>query len=640
MEFILVGQPNCGKSTIFNSIVGYKSLSSNFPGVTVKYSKGTICQGNEKIDVIDLPGTYHLNPTDQAELLAIKYLMKENSERVIINIIDSSILTRSLELTLQLMELNLPMVVCLNMIDEAHRKGVKIYSDKLSDILGVPVVETVGNRGKGIYDLFDMAYKVGKVNIAPKVIKDNNVQDLIENITEILGTSNGKIDKSHRFEAIKLIEKNSYFIEKISKRLDKKNLDKINKIISTIEKTQNNSSDVIISEVRHKMSFDIFEKVTEIGKPVKRDFRDKLDAVFMHPLFGYLTMGLFLYLIVFIIFGIGNLIEPFFVDNLTNLSDMLRLEFGENTAAYHILNGIIIGIGGAIGIVIPYLIPFFLILSFLEDSGYLARIAYLADNLMHKLGLHGLSIVPLIFGYGCTVPGILAARILKSPRDKFITIVMTTLIPCSAKMVIILGLIAFFISVEAAILIYVFNIIIVGIVGKILSKINPEVSPGLILEMPKYQLPSLKAILVKIWFRLKEFILIALPLLVVGSVILELVKYFDWIDGINSFLAPFTSVVLGLPKEIGIVLLFGILRKELALLLLFSAIGTQDVPSVLSVAQIFSFTIFVTFYIPCLATIATMIKELNLKYAILITVLNTVLAAVLAVLVRFAVMVV
>lgn len=241
----------------------------------------------------------------------------------------------------------------------------------------------------------------------------------------------------------------------------------------------------------------------------------------------------------------------------------------------------------------------------------------------------------MILGYGCTVPGILATRILKSPRDRFITSTLTTLIPCSARMTIIFGIVGFFISMKAAVAIYVINLIIIGITGKIMSKAMPEVSPGMILEIPKYHLPGFKVILKKSWFRLKEFVVIAWPLLIAGSIVLEVIHFYHLSDIVNNLLAPFTQGVLGLPVAVGVTLLFGIMRKELALILLFTAMGTNNLISVMTETQLFNFTIFVTFYIPCLATFAALSKELSWGKAFFITGITTSVAVILVLMVRF-----
>lgn len=638
MNFVLVGQPNCGKSTIFNYVVGYKSVASNFPGITVEFTKGELEIKDTKVTVIDLPGTYSLQTSDEAESVAVKFILESglsDYSNVIINIIDASVLSRSLELTLQLLELKKPMIVVLNMIDEAERKGIKIDEKKLSAILGVPVVKSVGRKGTGVYELFETAFD--NFNKEPKTRNINYsaiIEKTIRLISAELSDNNIDTNENYRFLSIKLFEKDNSVIKYLKNNLNNESYEKVNEYVTVMEKMLEADSDYLISSARHSTSIDIFEQTAIVGKRDKKDFRNKIDDVLMHPLYGYISLAFILYVSFWLIFKIGNILEPLFIDNIEYLTEYTAQLFGEGTFLHSVSNGIITGFGGGLGIVIPYLVPFFILLSFLEDTGYLARIAYLTDNMMHRIGLHGLSIVPMIFGYGCTVPAILATRIMKSPRDKFLTATLTTLVPCSARMTVIFGLVGFFISVKAAIMIYVINVIVIGLLGKIISRVLPEVSPGLVMEIPKYHLPSLKSILNKTWFRLKEFVYIALPLLIVGSIILEVINHFEWSDSINNFLSPFTNGLLGLPVAVGVTLLFGIMRKELALILLFSAIGTYNVLEVMTLTQIFSFTVFVTFYIPCLATFAALAKELNYKKAVAIMLLSIVLATVLALIFR------
>lgn len=638
MNFVLVGQPNCGKSTIFNYVVGYKSVASNFPGITVEFTKGELEIKDTKVNVIDLPGTYSLQTSDEAESLTVKFLLeldKNGSSNIIINIIDSSVLSRSLELTLQLLELKKPMIVVLNMTDEAEKKGIKIDEKKLSSVLGVPVVKTIGRKGTGVYELFDTAFEyINKKPVNKNISYSAIIEKTIRLISEEFFANNIDENQNYRFLCIKMFEKDKAVKEYLKSNLNGKSYDKVKEYVDTMEKMLEAGSDHLISSARHSTSVDIFEEVATVGSRDKKDFRDKIDDVFMHPLFGYISLAVILYASFWIIFRIGNFLEPIFIDNIDSLTEYTAGFFGEGTFWASVFNGIITGFGGGLGIVIPYLLPFFILLSFLEDSGYLARIAYLTDNLMHRIGLHGLSIVPMIFGYGCTVPAILATRIMKSPRDKFLTATLTTLVPCSARMTVIFGLVGFFISVKAAVMIYIINVIVIGLLGKLISKVLPEVSPGLLMEIPKYHLPSPKSVLNKTWFRLKEFVYVALPLLIVGSIILEVINHFEWADSINNFLAPFTNGLLGMPAAVGVTLLFGIMRKELALILLFSALGTYNVLEVMTLTQIFSFTVFVTFYIPCLATFAALAKELNYKKATGIMLLSIVLATVLALIFR------
>ena len=635
MQIILVGQPNCGKSTIFNHVVGYKAVVANFPGATVKYTKGNIELGNQKIEVVDLPGTYSSQTTDEAELVAIDYLRNHSNDSILINVIDASVLSRSLQLTIQLASLQMPMIIALNMIDEAENKGISINKKGLEEIFNVPAIETIGRKGVGVYELFSKAKEVYEQKIIPtNTLFDDKTESLISSIENILLESNADLRWYPRFNALKLIEKDPLLADEYKIKIIEEKYAKINELISTAEKELKKPSELISSSARIESAYRIFEKVAKVKSLEKIDIRKRIDDLLMHPIFGYIFMIGILALMFVSIFKFGNAVEPLFLDSFDLVNNYILETFSDNQLLASILIGIVSGVGGGIGIVIPFLLPFFIFLSFLEDTGYLARIAFLVDNLMHKIGLHGLSIVPIILGYGCTVPGILATRILKSKRDKFITATLTTLIPCSAKMTVIFGLVGFFISMKAAVIIYLLNILIVGITGKFLSKVLPEVSPGLILEIPKYHMPSYSTVSNKTWFRLKEFVVIAWPLLVAGSVILELITHFDWAGNINHFLEPFTSGLLGLPTVVGITLLFGIMRKELALILLFAALGTRDVLSVMTLTQVFSFTIFVTFYVPCIATIAALARELNWKNAVLISGITAVIAILLSVSLR------
>jgi len=604
LEFILVGQPNGGKSTIFNEVVGYKSMTANFPGATVEYMRGEIVLNGQKISVVDLPGNYSLHTSDDAEMSAIQYLMNKSQNAVLINVIDASVLSRSLELTLQLMEMKRPMVVALNMMDEAERKGIRIDGKQLSNILGIPVIETIGRKGEGIFALFNTAFDVGKKKVLPNKIQGPKEIERVSN--ELMRLLKDKpIPKLWDIEFIswKLIEGDDIIRDSLKTVLSDSEWRIIGKKMRPQTTNSNLTLAYTISSFRHNMAFQIFEKVARVGKPSRKDIRETIDDLLMHPLWGYIFLVLIFYLTFFFIFTIGGAIEPQFIENFEKLRNLVSSGLKDSPILLSIVNGFIQGFGGGIGIVIPFLLPFFIVLSLFEDTGYLARVAYLIDNIMHRIGLHGMSAVPMILGYGCTVPGIMATRILKSPRDKFITATLTTLIPCSARMTIIFGLVGFFISIKAAIIIYLLNLIIIGLTGKVMSKLMPEVSPGLVLEIPKYHIPRMRTIIYKTWFRLKE-------------------------------LAPFTSGVLGLPVVLGITLVFGIMRKELALVLLFSALGTKDILSVMTQTQIFSFTIFITFYIPCLATFAVLAKELTVKRALLISGLTVLIAIALSLLVR------
>jgi ferrous iron transport protein B len=630
MKIVLMGQPNSGKSTIFNHVAGYKAVTSNFPGKTVEYTSSKVNLFGETFEIVDLPGTYSLTSFDLAELEARKYLLK-NSVDIVINVIDASLLSRSLELTLQLLELKLPMVICLNMIDEAERKGIKIDVEKLSKILGVPVMPTIALKGKGVKELFSIAYKMGEKK---KIGKTLNFSKDVEEVIAQLSTQikekqvNREFNVPKRFLALKYLENDTYFMENFEKR-DKDIIYFQNKL----SETHNRPSDVVISSERHSLSMNIFEEVALVTRPQIK-LIDRLDNILMHPYFGYIFLIGILYLFFNAVFTVGRLIEEPLLEYFYKIIPLIGIRMGSETLSFSIISGIIQGLAGGIAIVLPYLFPFLFGLAILEDLGYLPRIAFLLDAFLHKIGLHGKSIIPFILGYGCTVPAIMATRILESGRDRFIASVLATMIPCAARMTIIFALVAFYISPQAALAIYILNIIVIIISGKILSRLLPEVTPGMILEIPAYHIPSIKVALAKTWLRMKEFIFIAWPLLVVGSTILSLLQYYKTDMLINNFFSPLTSL-LGLPLVVGTTLIFGILRKELSMLMLIQAIETTDVIAVMSTTQIMTFTIFIIFYVPCVATIAVLWKEIGSKRTLFTMAFTSILAIILATITRF-----
>jgi ferrous iron transport protein B len=568
---VLVGQPNCGKSTLFNSVAGYRSISTNFPGSTVNFTRTHVRVQEQTFDLVDLPGAYSLLSLDQAEETTKKFLHTEKVD-LIINIADASALSRSLELTLQLLEFNIPVVLCLNLMDEAIRKGIEIDIPTLSSILRIPVIPTVASKGEGIKELFTAAL--------PLIMKRDDDTPLFQKNTQ---TS--------------LIDDGAQILE------------------------------------RHRKATAIYDKVIKKENP-RLSTRDKIDDVLMHPFYGYLIMLGFLLLFFVVIFKMGAVVEKPLLAWVQQVIISLRSSFPPDTLMYQVLYGSLQGIGGGIAIVLPYLIPFLIGMAILEDTGYLSRIAFLMDGLMHKIGMHGTAVLPLLLGYGCSVPAIMATRIMNSPRDRFIASVSAILLPCSARMTIIFGLVGYYLGGATAFGFYLYNLFVIAIVGIILSKLMPEDIPGMVLEIPEYQKPHVKVILAKTWLRLKDFIIIAWPLLIIGSLVLSLAEWFQVDHLFNSALRPVTWI-LGLPAAIGTTLIFGILRKELSMLMLLQALHTTNVTQVLSPNQVAVFTAFVMFYFPCLATLGIMSKEIGWKKTLLASVITTVIALIVALQIRW-----
>jgi len=634
MKIALVGQPNCGKSTLFNSIAGYKAITSNFPGTTVQYTETKTQIDGMTCTCIDLPGTYSLTSGEPAELEARRHLLSGEVD-VMINVVDASLLIRSLELTLQLLELEVPMVLCLNMMDEAQRKGIQINSQKLSEVLGIPVVPTIVVTGKGLKELFAEVVSLMEKKKKGQALKfSKDIEAIIGELVSFLQRKwpiEGKVPC--RFLAVKLLENDEFFVKEM--REAGEIYDRVKSYQHRLEQIHGVPSDEVISSERHALAMNLFEKVSAVIHPPKRDVRMTLDHWVMHPWVGYLILAGIFYGFFNFIFGIGGYIEEPLIALSENSIGHLESFFGKGSLALFLSKGALQGIAGGIAIVLPYLVPFLIGLSLLEDIGYLPRVAFLMDVFMHRIGLHGKSIIPFILGYGCSVPAVMATRILEFPQHRFMVSILTTLIPCAARITIIFGLVAFFISPNAALAIFALNILIVAISGKILSLLfpYPEASLGLILEIPAYQFPPIRNTLKKSWYRIREFIVIAWPILIIGSVLLALMEYGGVEKYINRALSPLTYL-LGLPASVGTTLIFGLLRKELSLIMLTQALGTTQVLTVMTKTQVMVFTVFVTFYIPCLATIAALWKEIGKKGALVAVLFALSVAIVLALMTR------
>ncbi len=631
-QLVLAGQPNCGKSTLFNEVAGYRAITANFPGATVTYTRSHVRFLGMTFDVVDLPGIYSLTSLDEAARETQHYLLSQPVD-VIINVVDASLLGRSLELTLQLMELEIPMILCLNMSDEAERKGIYIDEQRLSCRLGIPVVKSVASKGRGVREAFISAYQTAQARKIGRHIRGNrDVEHAIAQLTRELKT---KCDSPSPFPehllATKILEGDPYFMEKLKCAHPDVSIlaSRLKKLLS---KSHGRPSDEVISSERHAMAMALFEQVSVVSQP-RRHWKERLDDVVMHPVWGYVILAAVLFLLFNGIFRFGRMVEAPLLHLMDRLQGAIGGHSGQTVLWKAVLMGAIQGVGGGISIVLPYLVPFLLGLSLLEDIGYLPRVAFLMDGFMHRIGLHGKAVIPAILGYGCNVPAVMSTRILESRRDRFIAALISSMVPCAARMAIIMGLTGYTLGGTAAMMIYAVNLVVVAVLGKIMSRLMPEVTPGMIMEMPAYQAPRLKILFIKLWLRLKEFIFIAWPLLVAGNVLLVLADHFGWTDAINAALSPVTWI-LGLPPQVGTTLIFGILKKELSMLMLFQALGTSDVTRVLNPGQILVFTLFVVFYIPCVATIGVLYRQVKIKGTAAIILITLIVALLMGFLAR------
>jgi len=633
-DIIFIGQPNCGKSTLFNAIAGLKAKTSNFPGTTVQHTHSEVNIEGEVFNIIDLPGTYSLNPSDPAEKVVLTHLFLEKPD-LIINVVDASVLGRSLELTQELIELEYPMIIALNMVDLAERKGVEIDFEKLTRTLGVPVIPTIASHGRGIKEMLEAALAILEEGRAVSHIKwSRDVEEKIEELEKQM-PENFPIVANRRFTAVKMIEAGKLYFDKILKDIHPPLKMVLDKVRNDLQSMHNAPAYEVIAAERHHLALKYFEECCSVRRGKRIGFLEKIDNIIMHPLLGYLILLAVFFGFFFVIFKIGGPLEELLLGPLENLRHSLSIGLGGGLI-YHLANGLLLGIGGGVAIVLPYFIPLLFMMSFLEDVGYLARAGFLMDTFMHKIGLHGKSVSPFILGFGCNVPAVVSTRILESRRDRIITSLLIPFIPCSARTTIILALVAFYLGPLWALGFYVFNIFLLAVLGRVMTFFFKVPSPGLILEIPSLKMPSLKNMIRKTYFQLKSFIKFAWPILIAGSIVLAIFQFLNLDRFINIILSPLVEKGLGLPRDLGVTLVFGFLRKELSLIMMSDALGVsiQNMMTMISKEQLIVFTVFVTFFIPCLSTVAILWKEIGRKVALISMALNTGVAVFVSLLVR------
>jgi len=619
----LAGNANVGKSVIFNHLTGLHQHIGNWPGKTVEKAEGTLHFKGYTIDIIDLPGIYSLSTFSLEELISREYIAVENPD-LVINVVDASVLERNLFFTLQLMELEAPMVVALNQMDMAKKKGTKIDHKKLEKILGAPVVPTVATSRKGIYELMQASVDTVEKGIE-KTAGTKYGEEIEARIRELSKmVSRLQLPYPARWVAIKLLEGDEQ-IEGRIRQLDPHILFATKKLAKEIEKIHGHSCSTVITSERYEIAGRIAREVQQIVPSTKLPMRERLHALTTHKILGYPIMATVILSLFFAIFSFGDYTSQLLSVLFEHFHSIYESLFGTEILATIIWGGIIEGLIAGITIALPYLIPFYLVLYFLEDSGYLSRIAFLMDNLMHKIGLHGKAFIPAMLGYGCNVPACLGCRIMETERERFLATFVVTLVPCAATSVIIFGLVGAYVGFQWALLLYVIDLIIIFVLGRLAFNMLPGEPTGLIMEMHDYKTPHLETIVKETWFRLQEFIKMAFPLIIAGSFMIKLIEVLGLLKPIAYVLNPITVVWLGLPAITGITLIFGVLRKELTLLMLltlfkaeFGATDFANVPG-FGPKEMIVFALVTMLYIPCISTIAALVKEQGWKRALFIT---------------------
>ncbi len=626
INIVLAGQGNSGKSVVFNYLTGLHQHIGNWAGKTIEKREGTLYYKGYTIDVLDLPGIYSLTTYSVEEVISREYIIHHHPDFVI-NIIDSTNLERNLIFTLQLLELECPVILALNMIDLAKKKGITIDFKKLQGIINAPVIPTVASQGSGLTKIIDKVIDLKGEKADHRIHRyGKEIESCIKKLSDLLQG----IDLPYpvRWIAIKLLEKDND-ITTLAGEKRAGVLTKVKQLSESLEKIHGHDSSVVIADERSHLASQITRDIIKITPGRKLSLNERLDAITTRKFTGYLVMVLILGGMFLSVFSFGNWLSGLFESIFKEWHSWWGNYMG--TAFIAALGWAAIeGVLALVQIAFPYILPFYIILYLLEDWGYIARISFLMDKLMHKMGIHGKGCISFIIGFGCNVPGCLSCRIMESKRERFITAVLVTLVPCSAVSVIIFGLVGKYVGLLWALGLYLFAAAVIFIVGKISSKLLLGEPVELIMPMPDYKTPQLKTIVFQTWDALKEFIFIAAPIVIISGVVIQAINLAGWMPAISTFFSPVTVTWLGLPAITGILLIFGILRKELILVMLAAFLGTTNFSDALTSQQMITLAVVSMFYIPCVATISVLWKEYGWKKAMAICVLEILFAILLA----------
>ncbi len=641
MIVALAGNPNTGKSTIFNALTGMKQHVGNWPGVTVEKKEGEMEINGTRVKVVDLPGTYSLTAYSLEEIITRNFIIEEKPD-IIVDIIDASNLERNLYLLTELLELHSKIIVVLNMFDEAQKK-YNIDVDLMSKILGLPVVPAVGIRGKGIDELKEKILR-GKFN-PKKVEYPEDVEKRIEKIEE-------KIKKlglePARWYAIKVIENDVEVVKKIKDKGARDILHLAEHLRHEIEDIYGDDIESVMTSFRYSFAHGLFHEVAEPINVGGVTITDMLDHVITHKIFGIPIFLAIMYLSFQFVFLVAapfqDAIDLLFngkdaagghIPGLVDLSYNWMLTFMPDWLSSFINHGMLRGLGAVLTFT-PVIMLLFLILSFLEDSGYLARVAFLMDSVMKKMGLEGRGIIPLMLGFGCNVPAVMATRTLKDENERKLSIALNPLIPCGARIQVFAFLSSIFFPSNPALVLWsllILSMVVVFFLGYIYSKtIFRGKSEPFVLELPPYRMPTMKGISIHMWEKSEGFLRKAGTIIVGAAAIIWIFAALPWgveygspdsyIGMFAQWIAPI-GTAFGLTPEAIISLIFGFFAKEVVIDVLYVLFGSKDaILASMTWAQAYSFMLFMLFYTPCVATLAAVYNETKSKKFTLFVILE------------------
>ena len=653
ISFALIGNQNCGKTTLFNQLTGANQHVGNFPGVTVDRTDG-IVRGHPNIKVTDLPGIYSLSPYSREELVTRDFLLKEHPN-AIINIVDASSIERSLFLTLQLLDLRIPMVIALNMMDEIHLNGASIDINRLEKMLGIPVIPISALKNEGVRELIEHAENVARYREIPDKVdfclcggkEEGAVHRCIHSIAHLIEHDAARAGIPLRFAASKLTEGDEPILKSL--KIDQEHCRILDQIVAQMEQDCGMDREAAMADMRFSFIGGLCKDcVIKPAQSRERVRSEKIDRILTGkwtalPVF----LGL-MALIFYLSFGpLGNylseLVEALVAALGENVQNALN-RYGMNPVVISfVVDGVFAGVGSVLSF-LPVIVMLFFFLSLLEDSGYMARVAFFMDKLLRRAGLSGRSFVPMLIGFGCSVPAIMAARTLPSERDRKMTILLTPFMSCTAKLPIyVLLTAAFFDRYQTLVIISLYLLgIFVGLLLAFVFKstvFRGEAVP-FVMELPNYRMPGLKNVWRLIYYKAKYFITKAFTIIFVASIVIWFLSSFDSrlnvvtdssfsiLSAIGSLITP-VFVPLGIEDwRLSTAFLSGFAAKESVVSTLGVLLGGQIelLPTLLTPLSAYSFLVFSLLYTPCVAAVATVKKELGARYAVLIVCLQCFIA--------------
>jgi ferrous iron transport protein B len=651
----IVGRAGSGKSSIFRAASSTSTRHERLAGVGQAYEECLVEVGIDQISLVALPAIDSFHHLDRDSSVVLKYLLwgdgwpaiarheADQPESVfdapdlLLMVMDATALERDLELALELMQLGKPMVFALNRMDEARAKRRFINVRALSAKLGAPVVPTMAHMGIGLADLFSTAVraareaKSGHAHVESCPIS-SHITAQLRQINEIARQPDvaTAFDVPETLLTLQLAENDDYFARELAAHFPAQHAALLAARAAADAALPRPLADEIHADRHHRAAL-CYESVSRPGGEARPPrWQIWADDLFLHPRWGFVgTLAVFA-LVLFFVFEVSA-----FLDSLTVARLLAWAEPWQPTDLGGVLGRAVLdGFIGLAGIVIPYMIPLVVLLVVLEETGIMHRVAFVVDRGFHRLGLHGGVALPFLMGLGCNVPALAATAAVTHGRDRTVAALLITFLPCSARSAILLALGGKYLGGFGVFALFMLTPIVVSMVGKLLKRRYPETTPGMIQEIPAYAVPTLKTVLANTWERSRDIVTIVLPLLVAGSIVLALLGHYGADVWINLGLMPITQWWLGLPVVLGVPILFGILRKELSLLMVFQALGTQELAGVMDTTQIVTFLVFLTFYVPCVSTFAMMLKLLGWRDALYSVMLSIGVALAVALAVR------